>query len=114
MSNHNAHEAHSQQTHGESHGGSLKSYVIGFLLSIILTVIPLVVVMNGMLNKTATAVVILAMAALQFIVQLFFFMHIRDGENKRWNVMALILGLVIVVTILAGSIWIMTFNQVAH
>lgn len=102
---HGNHGAH----HAESHG-SLKSYVIGFILSIVLTIIPLVLVMNPLFSKTATIVVIMIMAILQFVVQLFFFMHIREGEKPRWNVQTLILGMVIVLTIVAGSIWIMAFN----
>lgn len=70
--------------------------------------------MNHMLGKTGTLVLILLMAVLQFGVQLFFFMHVKEGENARWNIMALIFGLVILLTIVAGSIWIMTYNTVAH
>ncbi|MEJ8545551.1 cytochrome o ubiquinol oxidase subunit IV [Brevibacillus borstelensis] len=100
------------ENHGDNHNhGSLKSYVIGFILSIVLTIIPLVLVMNHMLEKTALVITIMVMAILQFIVQLFFFMHIREGEKPRYNVQTLILGLVIVFTIVAGSIWIMTFNK---
>ncbi|CAM5795741.1 cytochrome o ubiquinol oxidase subunit IV [Brevibacillus borstelensis] len=100
------HENHDNHNHG-----SLKSYVIGFILSIVLTIIPLMLVMNHMLEKTALVITIMVMAILQFIVQLFFFMHIREGEKPRYNVQTLILGLVIVFTIVAGSIWIMTFNK---
>lgn len=98
-----------QENHGDNHG-SLKSYVIGFLLSIVLTIIPLVLVMNQMLGKTALVITIMVMAILQFIVQLYFFMHIKEGEKPRYNLHALILGIVIIFTIVAGSIWIMTFN----
>jgi cytochrome o ubiquinol oxidase operon protein cyoD len=101
---HERHDAH----------GSLKSYIIGFALSIILTIIPLLAVMNHMLSKTGTLILILVMAILQFAVQLFFFMHLKEGENARWNIMALIFGLIILLTIVAGSVWIMTYNQVAH
>ncbi len=94
--------------------GSLKSYVIGFALSIILTIIPLVAVMNKLLSETATIVLILAMAVLQFAVQLVFFMHLKEGKDARWNMLALVLGLIILLTIVSGSIWIMTYNQVAH
>ncbi|MGG0937106.1 cytochrome o ubiquinol oxidase subunit IV [Brevibacillus centrosporus] len=100
-------------THHENHAehhGSLKSYVIGYILSIVLTIIPLVLVMNQMLGKTALVITIMVMAILQFFVQLYFFMHIREGEKPRYNVQALVLGIVIVLTIVAGSIWIMTFN----
>ncbi|GIP39510.1 cytochrome o ubiquinol oxidase subunit IV [Paenibacillus sp. J31TS4] len=97
----------------KSHGGSFKSYLIGFLLSIVLTIIPLVVVLNDMMSRNATLIVILAMAVLQFLVQLFFFMHIRDEEKPRYNLMTLILAVVILLTIVAGSIWIMTYNMTA-
>lgn len=101
-------------SHGHEGHGSVKSYVIGFILSIVLTIIPLVVVLNHMMGRTATMVIILVTAVLQFIVQLFFFMHIREGDGPKWNVMTLILGVVILLTIVGGSIWIMTYNMVAH
>jgi len=94
----------------ENHG-SLKAYTIGFIFSIILTVIPLLLVLNHVLAKNILLAGILGMAVLQFFVQFFFFMHIKDGEKPRYNVMALILGIVFVITIVAGSIWIMTFNS---
>jgi cytochrome o ubiquinol oxidase operon protein cyoD len=96
--------------HQETHG-SVKSYTIGFILSIVLTIIPLVLVLNHMMSPTALVVTIISMAVLQFLVQLFFFMHIKEGEKPRYNVMALLLGVVIVVTIVAGSVWIMSFNS---
>lgn len=105
------HHTGSHDNHGH---GSMKSYVIGFSLSILLTIIPLVVVMNDMMNRTGTLILILLMAVLQFVVQLFFFMHVREGENARWNIMTLIFGLIILITIVGGSMWIMTYNQVAH
>jgi cytochrome o ubiquinol oxidase subunit IV len=102
MSNHEtAHE----------HTGSIKAYIIGFVLSIVLTIIPLVLVLDHMMAKSALVVSILLAAVLQFVLQLFFFMHIRDGEGPRYNVAALILGIVFVVTIVAGAIWIMSFNS---
>lgn len=41
-------------------------------------------------------------------------MHINEGEKPRYNVMALVLGFVIVITIVAGSVWIMSFNSVVQ
>lgn len=108
---HNAHSG--SHDHHPSHG-SLKSYVIGFVLSIVLTIIPLVVVLNGLMSKTGTLVLILLMAVLQFAVQLVFFMHLKEGKDAKWNMMALLLGIIILLTIVAGSIWIMTYNAVAH
>lgn len=105
--------SHGHDPHSGSHG-SLKSYVIGFVLSIVLTIIPLFVILNHMFSENVRIFIILLMAVLQFAVQLAFFMHLKEGENARWNIMALVLGLIILLTIVAGSIWIMTYNQVAH
>jgi len=108
------HGTHAHEDHGahESHG-SLKSYVIGFVFSLVLTIIPLVIVLNGLLEGTAAKLVLLGSAILQFVVQLFYFMHLKEEGKPRWNLMVLILGLIIVLTIVAGSIWIMTYNKVA-
>ncbi|MEK3884095.1 cytochrome o ubiquinol oxidase subunit IV [Paenibacillus sp. PL2-23] len=113
MANHNASSGHGHGHDGHESHGSLKSYVIGFVLSIVLTIIPLVAVMNGMFSKQVTTVLILVMAILQFAVQLLFFMHLREEKKPRYNLISLIFGLVIMVTIVAGSIWIMTYNAVA-
>ncbi|MEB3101923.1 cytochrome o ubiquinol oxidase subunit IV [Ferviditalea candida] len=94
--------------------GTMREYVTGFILSIVLTVIPLVLVLNHLLGTSALIIVIVAMAVLQFLVQLFFFMHIRETEKPRYNVMALVFGLVFIVAIVGGSVWIMTFNAQVH
>ncbi|MCQ6281354.1 cytochrome o ubiquinol/quinol oxidase subunit IV [Bacillus sp. EB600] len=96
------------------HTGSLKAYITGFVLSIILTIIPLFLVLNHMLSKVPLMISILLAAVLQFVIQLFFFMHIRDGEGPRYNAAALILGIVFVLTIVIGAIWIMEFNEVVQ
>lgn len=105
-----AHDAHGNHGHEGGHG-SLKSYTIGFLLSIVLTIIPLMVVLNGWLEGTSARVLLIGTAILQFAVQLLFFMHLRDEKGPRYNLMTLIFGLVIVITIVAGSVWIMTNNK---
>lgn len=105
-------EAHGHEVH-EAHG-SLKSYVIGFVLSIVLTIIPLVIVLNDLMNRTAAFVVILIAAVLQLLVQLFFFMHLKETEKPRWNVMGLVLGIIILLTVVGGSIWIMEVNKIGY
>ncbi|MCM3635509.1 MULTISPECIES: cytochrome o ubiquinol oxidase subunit IV [Paenibacillus] len=107
-----ASQNHSHEETGHTHG-SLKSYIIGFVLSIVLTIIPLVAVMNDMFNKSTTIVIILVTAVLQFLVQLLFFMHIREEDKPRYNSISLIFAILLLLTIVIGSIWIMTYNQVA-
>jgi cytochrome o ubiquinol oxidase subunit IV len=103
--NHQANQAHTE------HHDSPKQYIIGYILSLILTILPMVLVFNHMMSTTPLIITILAMATLQIFVQLFFFMHVNEGEKPAYHVMALILGAVFAVTIIAGSIWIMAFNS---
>ncbi|TJY41853.1 cytochrome o ubiquinol oxidase subunit IV [Cohnella pontilimi] len=112
MAQHSAHDSHGG--HDQGAHGSLKSYLTGFVLSLVLTVIPLLVVLNDWLEGTPAMVVLLGSAVLQFVVQLLFFMHLREEGKPRYNLMTLLLGIFILVLIVGGSIWIMTYNQVAH
>ncbi|MCQ6560232.1 cytochrome o ubiquinol oxidase subunit IV [Paenibacillus mendelii] len=93
--------------------GSLKSYTLGFLFSIVLTIIPVAIVMNGWLEGAASSIVLMMAAVLQLVVQLIFFMHLREEKKPRYNLVTLILGLVILLVIVLGSMWIMLYNTVA-
>ncbi|MFC4808146.1 cytochrome o ubiquinol oxidase subunit IV [Paenibacillus sp. GCM10023250] len=101
--------AHAQ---AEAHG-SLRSYTLGFLCSIVLTVIPAAIVIGGWLDGFSKMAALMAAGVLQLAVQLLFFMHLREEKKPRYNLLALILGLVILVVIVAGSMWVMTYNMVA-
>ena len=109
---HNHHEAlvHGHDEHhddGAAHG-SFKSYMIGFLLSVVLTAIPFWLVMGGALaSKQLTTLIILAFALVQIIVHMVFFLHMNTSSEGGWNMLALIFTLVLVVITLAGSLWVM-------
>lgn len=98
--------------HTSENHGSLKSYTIGFLCSIVLTIIPIAVVLNNWLEGMASTIVLMIAAALQFIVQLIFFMHLKEEKKPRYNLVSLILGMIILLVIVIGSMWIMMFNVV--
>ncbi|MCP1136181.1 cytochrome o ubiquinol oxidase subunit IV [Paenibacillus polysaccharolyticus] len=99
-------------TPAEMHG-SFKSYTIGYITSIILTIIPIVAVINGWFENLSNTIVLITAAVLQLAVQLLFFMHLREEGKPRYNLISLILGLIILIVIVAGSIWIMLYNTVA-
>ncbi len=103
---HNVHHGHSHG-HGAGHG-SLKTYLIGFVLSVILTAIPFWLVMGEVFeNKLVTAVLIMAFAAVQIVVHMVCFLHMNPRSEGGWTIMALIFTLVIVAIMLAGSFWVM-------
>lgn len=106
MSSH-AEEHHGHGEHEGAHG-TLGSYVIGFVLSVILTVIPFWLVMDGtILDKNMTAIAIMALAAVQVVVHMIFFLHMNGRAEGGWTMLSLIFTLIVVVIMLAGSLWVM-------
>jgi len=106
----NAHDpaAHHSHAHGGAAHGSLKGYLIGFVLSVILTAIPFWLVMTGAIdNKQATAIVVMAFAAVQIVVHMVFFLHMNTASEGGWSMLALIFTLILVVIVLTGSLWVM-------
>jgi cytochrome o ubiquinol oxidase operon protein cyoD len=105
------HVVHADHAAGHGHGsghGSLRSYLIGFGLSVVLTAIPFWLVMSGVLDsRQATAFTIMVFAAAQIVVHMIFFLHMSARSENGWTMMALIFTLVIVVITLSGSLWVM-------
>ena len=82
--------------------------MIGFVLSVILTAIPFWAVMTGGLGDTqTTALVIMALAFVQIVVHMIFFLHMNTKSEGGWTMMALIFTIIIVAIALAGSLWVM-------
>jgi cytochrome o ubiquinol oxidase operon protein cyoD len=90
----------------ENHG-SLRSYLTGFVLSVILTAIPFWLVMSGVLNsKIATELAITTLAVAQITVHMVYFLHMNTRSEDGWSIMALVFTLILVVIALIGSLWI--------
>jgi cytochrome o ubiquinol oxidase operon protein cyoD len=102
--------SHSAQGHhddDEPHG-SLRHYTIGFILSVVLTVIPFAVVMGDLFANGVTAsLVIMGLGAIQVVVHMVYFLHLNTRSEEGWNMLALVFTLVMVGIVLAGSIWVM-------
>ncbi|HXS20734.1 MAG TPA: cytochrome o ubiquinol oxidase subunit IV [Steroidobacteraceae bacterium] len=92
--------------HG-SHGGhgSRKSYIVGFLLAIALTIVPFGLVMTH--APLGTPIIIAVFALAQICVHVVYFLHVNRSQEQRWNLMALVFTAIVVCIILGGSIWIM-------
>ncbi|MFC0282353.1 cytochrome o ubiquinol oxidase subunit IV [Camelimonas abortus] len=89
--------------------GTLKGYLTGFVLSAILTAIPFWLVMAGpFFSSQTTAVIVLALAGVQVVVHMTFFLHMNGRVEGGWSMMALVFTIIVVVIVLAGSLWVMT------
>jgi cytochrome o ubiquinol oxidase operon protein cyoD len=112
---HDSHGQDSRHVHSHDHGhgegeahGSLKGYMTGFLLSVVLTAIPFWLVMAGPLqDKQLTIIIIIAFAIVQILVHMIYFLHMNTSSEGGWNMLALIFTVVLVVITLSGSLWVM-------
>jgi cytochrome o ubiquinol oxidase operon protein cyoD len=97
--------------HGHDDGAAhstLKGYLTGFVLAVILTAIPFWLVMGKVFDKSSvTAIVILGIAAVQIVVHMVYFLHMNAKSEGGWTMLALIFTLVLVVITLSGSLWVM-------
>ena len=101
------HDDHDDHADGASHS-TLKGYVTGFVLAVILTAIPFWLVMGNVFDKSSTtALVILGFAAVQIVVHMIYFLHMNTRSEGGWTLLALIFTIVLVVITLAGSLWVM-------
>ena len=87
--------------------GSFKSYTTGLILAIALTAIPFGLVMSGVLSRSATLFCISGAAVVQILVHLHYFLHLDTSSAMRWNILALLFTLLIMVLFVGGTIWIM-------
>jgi cytochrome o ubiquinol oxidase subunit IV len=87
--------------------GSLKSYLTGFILSLILTAIPFALVMSGAWPVSTTLAVIVIAGLVQILTHLHYFLHLDTSSAERWNVLALIFTILIMILFVGGSLWIM-------
>jgi cytochrome o ubiquinol oxidase operon protein cyoD len=96
-------------SHGDTHGhGSRRSYRIGTVLAILLTVLPFWLVMSGVIRDgQTTAILIFAMAFIQIIVHVVCFLHLDTRAEGGWTLLAFLFTVVIVFLTIGGSVWVM-------
>lgn len=87
--------------------GTAKSYVIGFILSLIFTAIPYYMVVNQTVTGTPLLATILGFAFLQMAVQIFFFLHLGRGPKPLYNVGFFVGTFGAIMVVVVGSVYIM-------
>ncbi|MFT4265773.1 MAG: cytochrome o ubiquinol oxidase subunit IV [Xenophilus sp.] len=116
MSAHDAMHAggHHAGDHGHGHDhdvgphSSFSGYMIGFVLSVILTAIPFWLVMNNVIGSRTTAVLVLGgLAVVQILVHMVCFLHMNGKVEGGWTMLSTIFTIVFVVIGIAGTLWVM-------
>ena len=96
---------------GDASEGSIAQrvlgYVVGLGLAILLTVTSFFIAGTDLVWQPSIPVALVVLAIAQMGVHLVFFLHITTGRDNTNNVMALAFGVLIVVLVIGGSLWIM-------
>jgi len=95
---------------------TLRSYVIGYCLSIALTGIAFALTASSIESQEIDRLVLISalttLAVAQLIVQIIFFLHLNSESKKRWNLIVFSFAVLFVIVIVVGSLWIM--NNLKH
>ncbi|RVT96599.1 cytochrome o ubiquinol oxidase subunit IV [Rhodovarius crocodyli] len=97
---------HHDAAHEGAHG-SLRDYLVGFTLAVILTAIPFWLVMERPLPANWTAALVIIFAAVQVVVHMIYFLHMKAGAEDGWTMTSLVFTVIVVVITIAGSAWVM-------
>ncbi|GBQ95150.1 cytochrome o ubiquinol oxidase subunit IV [Acetobacter nitrogenifigens DSM 23921 = NBRC 105050] len=99
--------------HDDASHGSVRSYVIGFVLAVVLTVAAFMVATSGALSPTGALTAISVLAAVQVVVHLIYFLHMNTTAENRWNNNVFLFTVMVVAIFIVGTAFIMT-NTSAH
>ena len=83
-------------------------YTTGLVLAVILTATSFWVANTSLIWGPGVSMGLIVLAIAQMGVHLVFFLHITTGSDNTNNVLALAYGVLIVLLVMAGSLWIMT------
>ncbi len=82
-------------------------YLVGLGLAVLLTLVSFAVSGTHLVWAPSIPVALAVLAVAQMGVHLVFFLHITTGPDNVNNVLALAFGVLIVLLLLTGSLWIM-------
>ena len=89
-------------------GKAVLGYLVGLALAVLLTATSFFIAGTDLVWAPSIPVALVVLAIAQMGVHLVFFLHITTGPDNTNNVMALAFGVLIVVLLMAGSLWIMS------
>jgi cytochrome o ubiquinol oxidase subunit IV len=95
-----------KETKKEWHG-SLRSYVIGFTSSFLLTITSFLLVATRALSGNTLIHTIIVLALVQAVFQMRFFLHLGEEPKPRWETLVFGFMLTLLLIIVIGTLWIM-------
>lgn len=85
----------------------VKNYVLGYIFSLFLTFSAYYIIVNSRFSNLVDSLLVGALAFIQFMVQILFFLHLGQETKPRWKSVVLLMMILVVLIIVLGSLWIM-------
>ena len=86
----------------------VRGYLIGFVLAAGLTVVSFYIARSTLVWAPSIPIALSVLAIAQIGLHLVFFLHMTSGPDNVNNLLALAFGLLIVMLLVFGSLWIMS------
>ncbi len=96
-----------RQPDDDAEAEGIGSYLAGFGLAVLLTGVSFLVARTSLVWQPSIPIALFVLAVAQMGVHLVFFLHITTGADGINNVLALAFGVLIVILLIGGSLWIM-------
>ena len=87
---------------------AIRGYLVGLALATLLTCVSFYIAESTLVWQPSIPIALSVLALAQMGVHLVFFLHLTSGSDSVNNVLALAFGLLIVMLLVFGSLWIMT------
>lgn len=107
------------KTVANEHHGFPWKHLIGFVLSIVLTLFALWIALETDLSMTWILIIIFGFAILQAALQLLMFMHVTENSTKsnltsRVQIGNILFAAFVAIVIVLGSVWVMAAGHAKH
>ncbi len=98
------HHIDPSQTHSL---GNYKTYTVGFIISLALTMASYFVVVEHVSTGWVILTTLMGLGVTQAFIQLVFFLHLGKESKPDWNLITFFFMALVLVIIVIGSLWIM-------
>lgn len=87
--------------------GTLKSYIVGFVSCLVLTLTSFFLVLANLIEAALLVYLLVFLALAQAVVQLRFFLHLGQEAKPRWESLTFYFMVLVLLIIALGTLWIM-------
>jgi len=93
---------------------AVKGYLAGFVLSALLTAVSFFIARSALVWTPSIPTALGVLAVSQIGIHLVFFLHLTSGPDNKNNLLALAFGLLVVMLLIFGTLWVMSHMNHAH